>query len=91
MGGHLRRASVSETSAIPRGITDTAADVLAGALFIGFVGLLFWGYLDPGLPFSEISAVPFVGSLATVLWANVLADRRSCAVPLTPEPMQPSG
>jgi len=73
-----------------RSISDTAADLLAGVLFVGFVGLLFWGYLFPGTPFSVLSALPFVGSLVTLFWANVSSDRRSCVVPMAPDPPEPS-
>lgn len=90
MREHLPGESVTEPAAVPRAMSDSAADVLAGALFVGFVGLLFWGYLDPGAPISALSAVPFVGSLLTVLWANVLTDRRSCAVPFAADPLGPA-
>lgn len=81
---------MTEPAPIPRAMSDAAADLVAGALFVGFVGLLFWGYLEPGAPISEISAIPFVGSLVTVLWANVMSDRRSCALPLGSEPAGPA-
>jgi len=90
VGTHPSSAFVTESTSVPRTMSDAAADLLAAALFIGFVGLLFWGYLEPGVPLSEISAIPFVGSLGTVLWANVMTDRRSCALPFPAEPHGPS-
>jgi hypothetical protein len=81
---------MADPAAIPRAMSDTGADLLAAILFTAFVVLLFWGYLYPGPPYSEISAIPFAGSLVTVLWANITADRRSCALPLPPEPSRRS-
>ena len=63
-------------------LRESATDALATALFVGFVGLLFLGYLYPSFPYSGLAAILLVGSLAMVFWANLQTDRstRSASV-----------
>jgi cytochrome b561 len=56
-------------------LSEAAADALAIALFVGFVVLLFLGYLYPSIPYSGLSAIPLIGSLVTVFWTNLRRDR----------------
>ncbi|MGA8604478.1 MAG: hypothetical protein WB788_05380 [Thermoplasmata archaeon] len=56
-------------------LTDAVTDGLATVLFVGFVSLLFLGYLYPSFPYSGLAAIPLFGSLATVFWANLRTDR----------------
>jgi len=54
-------------------------DGLAAVLLGVFVLMLFLGYLNmpPGVPYSDLAAIPLVGSLAMLGWANLLADRHA--------------
>lgn len=72
-------------SSLPRTlISEGAVDWLVGVLFAGFVGLLFLGYFEPNVPYSGLATLPLLGALALLFWANLTADRNSCALPLVP-------
>ncbi|HKN06531.1 MAG TPA: hypothetical protein VJ021_02850 [Thermoplasmata archaeon] len=64
-------------------LNESATDALAAGLFVGFVTLLFLGYLYPSFPYSGLAAIPLFGSLASVLWANLKSDRSTRS--LSPE------
>lgn len=56
---------------------ETALDGTSAGLFAGFVVLLFLGYLYPGFPYEGLSVLPLVLALATLLTANLRAERRA--------------
>jgi len=56
-------------------LSESATDALATALFVGFVSLLFLGYLYSSFPYGGLAAIPLFGALATVFWANLQTDR----------------
>jgi len=58
-------------------------DGIVGALFAGFVGILFLGYLAPAIPYDTLAPAPLAAALALLCWANFDEDRKSCAVPLS--------
>jgi hypothetical protein len=62
-------------------IPEVAADSLSAALLIGFVGLLFLGYFDPGFPYNSLATVPLVGSFGILLVMNRRADKADRARP----------
>ncbi|MGA7475901.1 MAG: hypothetical protein WBW47_01615 [Thermoplasmata archaeon] len=64
-GTELRRGSLSEA----------AIDSLAAALFALFIGILILGYFEPAVPYPALATLPLLGSLATLFWANLRADR----------------
>jgi hypothetical protein len=43
--------------------------------FAVFVGILVLGYFDPAFPYASLATLPLLGSLATLFWANLRADR----------------
>ncbi len=64
---------------------EAAIDGVASALFAGFVGVLFLGYLDPGFPYNSLATLPLLGSLATLFWANLRSDRATRSAPSVQE------
>jgi hypothetical protein len=63
----------------------TALDGVAFVLFVVFVALLLLGYFGwfAGIPFSPFAAAALAVALASLLWANVLEDRREALTPPT--------
>jgi uncharacterized oligopeptide transporter (OPT) family protein len=60
----------------PQGsLSEAAIDSLASALFAVFVGILVFGYFAPAFPYWSLATIPLLGSLATLFWANLRADR----------------
>jgi len=75
---------VTDSAPPPPRLSVRTADFISGGLFLGFVTLLFLGYLYATFPYSSLAAIPLFGSLITLFWANLTADRalRSTAKPL---------
>ena len=75
----------------PRSVSsrsDLTLDGVASGLFAVFVAFLFLGYLSvyPSVPYSGLAAVPLLGSLATLFWANVRQHRKVDAPLPSPAP-----
>ena len=58
-----------------RSLSEAAIDSLAAVSFAVFVGILVLGYFDPAFPYASLATLPLLGSLATLFWANLRADR----------------
>jgi len=84
----LFRGSVNEPSKSVTSRSDLTLDGVASALFAVFVAFLFLGYLSvyPTVPYSGLAAVPLLGSLATLFWANLRQHRRVDAPLPSPAP-----
>lgn len=67
-------------------LPEAVVDGIASALFAGFVGLLFLGYMDSGFPYASLATLPLLGSLATLFGANLRTDRRARSSPPVPSP-----
>jgi heme A synthase len=59
--------------------SEPTLDGAAAALFVVFVVFLFLGYLSvyPTVPYSGLAAIPLLGSLVTLFWANWNSHRRT--------------
>ncbi|HTT44869.1 MAG TPA: hypothetical protein VMH38_02480 [Thermoplasmata archaeon] len=57
-------------------LSPPALDVVAFVLFALFASLLLLGYIGwyPGFPFTPFAAVTLAVALASLFWANVLAE-----------------
>jgi len=71
MANRLVTDSVSHESPFSDGLIDA----LTAALFVGFVGVLFLGYLEPRYPYNGFASLPLLGSFATLFWGNLRSDR----------------
>jgi len=60
--------------------SEAALDGATSALFAGFVGLLFLGYLYSNFPYEGVSVAPLVLALAVLFWGNLRSERRERAV-----------
>jgi hypothetical protein len=77
---------VTGTPPFPRSLSEVAIDALACVLFAGFVGILFYGYWEPQFSYTTLATLPLLGSLATLWWANLRADRIVRSRPATSIP-----
>jgi hypothetical protein len=65
---------VTELALPPPTRSDAMVDGLAAALFAVFVTMLLLGYLDPSFPYNGLAALPLLGALGMLLWANRRSD-----------------
>ncbi len=69
-----------------RSLSDTAFDIVAAVLLAVFVGILVLGYFVPTVPYASLATLPLLGSLATLFWANLRADRIARGLPTASPP-----